>query len=202
MQELWLALTEMAWLEAAGLASGILCVWLLIRENVWTFPIGLLYAAISVVVFARTRLYGDVALSMYYVAMNAYGWVYWVSRGERTSTDDLAVTRMPARWYPVAVVVLVLCTFGIGWLLANRTDANFAYWNAATTSGSLLAMWMTARKYIENWWLWLAVDVVAVGVYIASGILLYALLYLLYLGMAVWGYRSWRHSLRAHASSA
>ena len=76
-------------LESIGLVSGLLCVWLLIRENIWTFPIGLVYASVSVVVFVEQRLYADVLLSGYYVLMNAYGWWFWLYGGKRSSADEL-----------------------------------------------------------------------------------------------------------------
>ena len=76
--EILTALQTMEWLEFTGLASGLLCVYLLIRENVWTFPIGLIYAVVSVAVMLNSRLYADVLLNGYYVLMNAYGWYFWL----------------------------------------------------------------------------------------------------------------------------
>jgi nicotinamide mononucleotide transporter len=187
----------MAWLEFAGLVSGLLCVWLLIRQNIWTFPIGLVYAVVSVTVFSSVRLYADVLLSSYYVVMNAYGWYFWLygAPRRRTAGNELAVTFMPAgqRWLVAALVVVSAAL--LGWLLDTRTDAELAYWNSATTTMSFAAMWMTARKYIDNWIVWLVVDVVAAGVYLVQGIELYALLYLVYLVMAVLGWRAWRQSM-------
>ena len=83
MESVITALAQMQWLEFTGLASGLLCVWLLIRQNIWTFPIGLLYAVVSVIVMARANLYADTLLNFYYVVMNAYGWYYWSYRGTR-----------------------------------------------------------------------------------------------------------------------
>ena len=85
----------MEWLEFTGLASGLICVWLLIRQNVWTFPIGLVYAVVSVAVFIEAKLYADVLLSGYYVLMNAYGWYYWLYGGVRSATNELLVSRTP-----------------------------------------------------------------------------------------------------------
>ena len=86
--------------ELIGLLSGVLCVWLLIRQNMWTWPIGLLYAAVSVLVFFRARLYADVLLHLFYVGMNAYGWTYWLWGGsERRDAETLAVGFAPrAMW--------------------------------------------------------------------------------------------------------
>jgi nicotinamide mononucleotide transporter len=201
LQTLIATLQAMAWLEFTGLVSGLLCVWLLIRQNIWTFPIGLLYAAVSVAVFTTERLYADVLLSGYYLVMNGYGWYYWRygAPRRRTRDDELAVTFMPARLRWVLLAVVAVATALMGWLLDTRTDADLAYWNSATTTMSFAAMWMTARKYVDNWVVWLVVDVLATGVYLVKGIEFYAVLYAVYLFMAVLGWRAWRQSMTSPA---
>lgn len=185
-------LRAMEWLEFTGLASGLLCVWLLIRQNVWTFPIGLVYSFVSVAVFIEARLYADVLLSGYYVLMNAYGWYYWLYGGHRTSNDVLLVTRTPRQSAWMLAVLTVLAIGAMGWVFDTQTDADFPYWDSATTCMSFAAMWMTARKYIENWIIWLVVDVIATAIYYVKGIHFYAILYGVYLGMAILGWRAWQ----------
>jgi nicotinamide mononucleotide transporter len=199
MTATWLG---MDWLEFTGLVSGFVCVVLLIRQNVWTFPIGLVYAFASVAVFTEQRLYADVLLSGYYVVMNGYGWYYWLYGGSRSGTNDLTVSYTPPR---VAAGLGGLVAVGIasmGWFFDTQTDADLPYWDSATTVMSFAAMWMTARKYIENWIVWLVVDVIATVMYVSKGIELYAILYAVYLGMAVIGWRAWRRSLTRTARSA
>ena len=191
----------MEWLEFAGLVSGLLCVWLLIRENIWTFPIGIVYSAISVVVFADERLYADVLLNGYYLLMNAYGWYYWRFGGTAAGMDRVPVTfaRHSTR---LAVLVLVASsTVGLGWFFDNHTDADLAYWDSSITTMSFAAMWMTARKYIDNWVVWFAVDVIATGVYLFKGIEFYAILYGVYLIMAIMGWQAWQRSMKPGLSS-
>ncbi len=192
----------MDWLEFVGLVSGLLCVWLLIRENIWTFPIGLVYAFVSVAVFIEQRLYADVLLSGYYVGMNAYGWWYWLYGGSRSATDDLvpAYTARSTMFRLVALSIVGIAA--MGWFFDTQTDADLPYWDSATTILSFAAMWMTAHKLVENWIVWLVVDVIATGVYAIKGIELYALLYAIYLGMAVMGWRAWRHTMTSTESSA
>ena len=191
----------MAWLELTGLVSGLLCVWLLIRQNVWTFPIGLLYAFVSVAVFMEQRLYADVLLSGYYVLMNAYGWYYWRYGGLRRVTPvqsgsrELPVTRTPRTTLIGLAIVTAAATLAMAWFFDNHTEADLPYWDSTTTCLSFAAMWMTARKYLENWIVWLVVDVIATGIYLVKGIELYAVLYGVYLGMAVIGWRAWQQTL-------
>jgi nicotinamide mononucleotide transporter len=193
---------EMGWLEATGLISGLACVWLVIRQNIWTFPVGLVYAFVSVAVFFDQRLYADVLLSGYYVLMNAYGWYYWSYGGSRSASDELAPSFTPARTLAWLGVVVAAGIALMGSFFDTQTEADLPYWDSATTVMSFAAMWMTARKYIENWVLWLVVDVIATVMYAVKGIELYALLYAIYLGMAVMGWRAWRRTMQSTELSA
>lgn len=188
-------LANMEWLELSGLISGLLCVWLLIRANIWTFPIGLVYAVVSVIVFFEARLYADVLLNGYYVLMNAYGWYYWLSGDLSARTTEVPIRRAGIRMILLAGVLIVVGTAVMGTLFARGTDADLPYWDSLIVVASFAAMWLTARKYIENWILWFGVDVIATGVYLVKGIEFYALLYAVYLVMAVAGWRAWRARL-------
>ncbi len=183
------------WLEATGLISGLVCVALLIRQNIWNWPIGLLYSVVSIIVFFRARLYADLALHVFYVGMNGYGWYYWGFAKSPQQLPTVPVTRTPARVAVALTLVVVGVTTAMGWLLANRTDAAVPYWDSATTTMSLAAMWLTARKHIENWIVWLVVDVIATGIYLYKGLEMYALLYCVYIGMAFAGWWAWRSSM-------
>ncbi len=189
------------WLEATGLVSGLLCVALLIRQNIWSWPIGLLYSLVSLVVFFRARLYADLGLHVFYVAMNAYGWYYWGIAKRPPQAESLPVTHTPARVAIALTLIVVAATAVMGWLLANRTDAAVPYWDSATTTMSFAAMWLTARKHIENWIVWLVVDVVATGIYLYKGLEMYALLYCVYIGMAFAGWWAWRSSMLRTATA-
>ena len=191
----------MDWLEFGGLTSGLLCVWLLIRQNVWTFPIGLVYSVVSVAVFIEARLYADVLLSGYYVLMNAYGWYYWLRGGVRSSADELLVSRVPVRVAGLLAVATAVAVVAMGWFFDTRTNADFPYWDSVTTCMSFAAMWMTARKYIENWIVWLLVDVIATAIYYVKGIDFYAILYGVYLGMAILGWRAWQLTMIRQAAA-
>lgn len=190
------------WLELVGLVSGLLCVWLLIRENVLTFPIGLLYAVVTVVVVARANLFADVILNLYYVVMNAYGWYFWLYGGKRRREQEvLMVGLVPHRQWLWIALVTVGGTLLMGWYFATQTSAALPYPDSFTTVASFVAMWMSARKYLESWALWFVIDVVQVALYVIKDIEAYALLYFIYLGMAVAGWIGWRkHLVRTEAA--
>lgn len=192
MSGFFATLANMEWLELSGLISGLLCVWLLIRANIWTFPIGLVYAVVSVIVFFEARLYADVLLNGYYVLMNAYGWYYWLRGDPGAASSEVAVRRASRRVMMYVGLVIVIGTAAMGTLFARGTDADLPFWDSLIVVASFAAMWLTARKFIENWLIWFGVDVVATGVYLAKDIEFYALLYAVYLIMAIAGWRAWR----------
>ena len=182
--------------ELIGAASGLLCVWLIIRENIWNWPVGLAYALVSLLVFYKARLYSDLVLHVFYVFMNGYGWYYWLrGAGARSSGGRLVVARLSRRRASLLGVATVIGIVAMGWLFDYYTDADLAYWDSTTTVMSFAAMWMAAHKYIENWFVWLVVDVLATGIYIFKGIWPYAVLYGLYIPMAVWGWMAWSRSI-------
>ena len=188
------------WLEATGLVSGLLCVLLLIRQNIWNWPIGLLYSLVSIIVFYRTRLYADLALHVFYVTMNAYGWYYWVFAKRPADLPEVPVTRTPLPLGLGLAGAVAVAAAALGWMLSNHTNAAVPYWDSATTTMSFAAMWLTARKYLENWIVWLVVDVVSTGIYLYKDLEMYALLYCVYIAMAFAGWWAWRQSMLRSAA--
>lgn len=188
-------------LAIVGFVSGLLCVWLLVRENVWTFPIGLLYSVVTVVVVARSALYADVLLNGYYVVMNAYGWYFWLRGGAaRRAAGALHVGRVAVDQWLWIVLVLLGGTAMMGWYFDTQTNASLAYADSATTVASFIAMWMSAKKYLESWLWWFAIDVVQIALYLVKAadndqLYWYALLYFVYLVLAVMGWKAWRDSM-------
>jgi len=187
-------LASLDWFEVTGLVTGLLCVWLLIRQNIWNWPIGLVYSIVSLVVFFRARLYSELAENAYYAVMNAYGWWYWLS-GRRNGEAEVPVMTVSARLATILLAIFVASTALVGYLLAAHTDAAIPYWDTSTTVMSFIAMWMTARKYIENWYIWFIVDAMRTVIYVYKGIDYYAVLYFVYLGMAVAGWWAWRGTM-------
>lgn len=193
-------LTPERLLEIFGLVSGVVCVWLMVKQNVLTFPIGLAYSLASVLVMARNQLYADVLLNAYYVVINAYGWWYWSVAKEQQGTE-LIVTRIKAGTAAWLLVIGVLTAIGMIGLLGNYTSAQQVILNSITTTMSFIAMWMSARKLVENWLIWLVVNVLSIGLYFAQGIYPYTLLYAVYLVMAIQGYRQWTQSMHQRHSA-
>jgi nicotinamide mononucleotide transporter len=189
-------LTPARVLEFSGLVTGLACVALLIRQNIWTWPLGIVYVLISIWIFLDARLYADLLLHVLFLVLNVYGWYYWL-RGGEASTNAVPVTRAGTARVAALCALAACGTAVFGWCFATYTDAALPYWDNATTCLSLAAMWLSTRKHLENWVLWWVVDVLATGIYFYKGLYFYALLYLVYTGLAVLGFRAWRRSLAA-----
>lgn len=187
----------MSALEIAGVATGIVAVWLTTREKVWCWPIGIVSVALFVVVFFRARLYGAMGLQVVYIGLAVYGWYAWVKGGQ--GDGPLRVSRATRRTLVVASLLGAIGAALLGVWLALRTDEALPVTDAATTSFSLVAQWMQTRKLIENWWVWLAADLVYVVMYLSQGLVWTALLYAVYVALAVSGLRQWRRSME-HAA--
>lgn len=186
--------------EVVGVVSGILGVWLTTRQKIWCWPIGIVSVLCFVVVFFRAKLYGAMGLQLVYVGLLAYGWHAWLHGGELRGA--LRVTHVPARLMGLFAAGGAAATVVFGWWLGRNTDEALPHLDAFTTIFSLVAQWMQARKQIENWGLWVVVDVLYVGMSLTQGLNLTSGLYLVYIGLAVIGYREWRRSMRAAGAAA
>jgi len=184
--------------ELFALVTGLGAVILLIRQNIWTWPVGLLYATVSVWVFYSDELYGQLLLHVFFVGMNLYGWWYWSSGGRQgpdgQEGDEIPVIRLHGAGLLLALGAGALGTLLLGYLINAISDSAFAWPDALITSGSFVAMYLQARKYLESWLFWFVIDIGSIGLYLAADLQFYALLYLVYLGLAVAGYVEWRKS--------
>lgn len=180
-------------IEAAGVATGVLAVWLTTRENPACWPVGLVNVLLFSVVFFRARLYADAGLQLVYAGLCVYGFWSWLHGGEGGSR--LRVARAPSRVLAALFAAGLAAGALLGLLLHRGTDASLPFWDAGTTSFSLVAQALQTRKWIENWVVWIAVDAVYVGVYVVKGLHLTAGLYAAFLVLAVVGLVRWRRSL-------
>jgi len=182
-------------IEVVGALTGVLAVWLTTRQKIWCWPIGIVSVLLYVFVFYEARLYATMGLQVVYVGLALYGWYAWTTGGR--ADGPLRVSRASKRSLAVAVGVGLAVTLGLGTWLGRQTDEALPFSDAAVTAASLIAQWMQTRKLIENWWLWLAVDVVYVGMNVSQGLMPTAGLYALYTVLAVAGLREWRRSMEA-----
>ena len=183
--------------EVLAVITGIISVYLSTRENIWSWPTALVNVALYFVVFYETKLYADMGLQAVYFALSLYGWYEWLYGGENRTA--LHVSRTPRSLGVRLAVIGIACAAMLGTLLARFTDAALPYIDSATTSTSLVAQWMMTRKILENWAVWVAVDVVYIAMFIFKRLYLTAGLYAVFLVLAVMGYVQWKRSLATHS---
>jgi nicotinamide mononucleotide transporter len=188
------------WLEAAAVLFGIVSVYLSVRENIWSWPTAIVNVTLYIFVFRRARLYADMALQVVYIAISLYGWYEWLHGG--AGKTELRVTRSNARLGGLLVTIGLVSAAALGTILGRYTNAALPYLDSTTTATSLIAQWMMARKLLENWLVWVAVDVVYIGMFLYKSLYLTAFLYAVFLVLSATGYARWRKTLVANRSSA
>jgi nicotinamide mononucleotide transporter len=189
----------MSAIEIAAAAFGLVCVWLTMRENVWCWPTGLVQVVLYIYVFYEARLYADTGLQVIYVFLQLYGWHQWLHGGARHGT--LHISRAARPLLLQLLLLGGLSTAALGYAFHRWTDASVPYWDSVIVAFSLVAQWMLARKLLQNWLFWIAVDVVAIGVYLYKGLLPTGVLYAVFLVLAILGYRQWARTLHKAETS-
>lgn len=187
-------------LEIVAAVFGVVSVILSVRQNIWSWPTAIVNVGLYVVVFYNSKLYGDTGLQVVYVVLNAYGWYHWLYGGKNRT--ELPVSRISLRLGAFLIALGAMGTAVLGTVLSRKTEAAIPYVDSLTTSTSLIAQWMMTRKLLENWIIWVAVDVIYIGMYIFKHLYLTAGLYFIWLVLSAMGYLEWRRSLRSRERAA
>lgn len=183
-----------SWSEVLGFVTGALCVWLVARQHVLNWPIGMLNNVMFFLLFWTSGLYADSWLQVIYLGLAGYGWWSWLRGGERHTELHVSRTTQP-QWLALAGVGIA-ATAALTWILDTATDSTVPLPDALTTVLSLLATWGQARKKVESWWLWISADLVYIPLYGYKELWLTAVLYVGFLALCVFGLRSWLADLR------
>lgn len=183
------------YIEILGTLLSIAYLVLSIKQNIWLWPLGIISAALYVVVFFQAKFYADMGLNIYYFFISIYGWIAWAKTRKLTG-EKMPVRKLRGKLAILAAAAFVLFFISIGLILDHLTDSPLPYWDALTTSASIVATWMLTRKYIEHWILWVAIDLLSMGLYIYRGLYPTTVLFLVYTVMAVVGYLQWKRELK------
>jgi nicotinamide mononucleotide transporter len=187
----WLTMSP---LEIAATVFGLWSVIAYVRESVWAWPAGLINVLLYIVLFWQVGLYADSGLQVVYVGLQLYGWWCWLHGGAARSR--LHITRTRTREWLVMALIALAAFVPMGLFLDRWTDSTVPWWDAAPTVTSLVAQWMISRKKLENWWVWIATDIIFIPLYAYKGLWLTAGLYSVFLVLCVLGLISWHRSLR------
>lgn len=179
--------------EAWGFVTGGVCVWLVVREHLWNWPIGIANNIFFFILFLQGRLFADMSLQIVYLGLGAYGWLNWVFGGENRTVLKISRTTR-TEWLALALLI-PFGTWGFREILLAVNGAA-PLWDSLTTVLSLAAQYLLCRKRFENWFLWITADVIYVPLYLSRQLPLTAVLYAVFLGMCLIGVREWNRSLR------
>jgi nicotinamide mononucleotide transporter len=181
-------------LEIIAVVLGLANVGLLVRRSIWNYPFGMAMVALYFVIFREARLYGESWLQVFFFVVQGWGWWLWARAGGLTEAVEVAWMGWRAR---IAALMLVAASaLGIGWAMARFTDAALPYADATIAGASVVAQVLLSVRRVENWALWIAIDVLSIGVYVHRALYLTAGLYVVFLVLAVLGLREWARAAR------
>ena len=182
-------------LEMIAVVLGLANIGLLVRRSIWNYPFGMAMVALYFVVFREARLYGEAWLQVFFFAVQGWGWWLWSRAGGLGQM--VSVTWMGWQARAVALVLVAASSLGIGRAMATYTNAALPYADATIAGASVVAQVLLAMRRVENWALWIAIDVLSIGVYINRELYLTAGLYAAFLVLATAGLVAWAKAARS-----
>ena len=177
------------WLEIVGTIIGFVYLWQEVKASIWLWLTGIVMPAIYTVVFYQSGLYADFGIQVYYIVAALYGFLFW--KFGKKQDKPLPIIHTSVRQGVILFLITVLVFIPIYLILTKFTDSTVPFYDSATTALSIVALWMLAKKHVEQWFVWIAVDAVSSALYFYKGIYFTAVLYAVYTVVAVYGYKKW-----------
>jgi nicotinamide mononucleotide transporter len=187
----------MTTIEILATALGLMNVWLIVKRSMWNYPPGLVMVALYAWIFYDAKLYSDVILQIFFFFVQLYGWYNW--KQSQQESGEVVVESMSLPERTQALVAVAIFSIGLGGYMSNYTDASLPHWDAFIAGASFVAQYLLSKRKLENWVLWITVDVVAIGVYAYKGLYITSGLYSVFLGMATIGLITWYQTWRTNA---
>lgn len=181
-------------IEWIGFLFGLSGVWLTIQKKIWCFPVGLVNVVITAYLVFDKNLFAGTLQQIVYFILLVTGWILW---SRKKTEPDGQISRLRKTDYLVLIPIYITASLLMGWLLKTYSTASLPYADSAATVLCFMAQWLIAKKKIENWILWMVANPAYILIYIIKDLPLYAVLSGIYFVMAVIGYRSWAHTLKA-----
>ena len=182
------------WLETLGIITSLICIWLNTQQSIWGWFWAIISSGIYSIIFFKTHLFADMGLQFFFILLSIYGWFSWKFGNENQTV--LLVSKISTKLSFICSAFFLIFSLVSGYLLSKNSSASLPYLDSSLTAISLIATWMTARKYLENWLLWIFVNIAYVGMYLFKGLNGTAILYLFLIVLAMKGYKDWSISAR------
>ncbi len=180
-------------IEITAVLITALSVYLSVKENIWSWPTAIAGVLLFVAVFFHSKLYADMSLQFIYAAISIYGWYEWLHGGSNKSV--LKVSSASTTTLVIGAIITAIAILPIGYMFQRYTDASLPFADSSLVAFSLFAQFLMAKKYIENWYFWILVDVFYVPLYSYKQLYPTAALYLAFIPLCVAGLMEWRKSM-------
>jgi len=181
-------------IEILAVALGLANITLIVLRSIWNYPFGIVMVLLYAGIFYEARLYSDALLQIFFLVVQIYGWWAW-SRA-RADAGEVKVELLGWAARGAWLAAILAATAGWGWLMHSYTDAAFPWWDASIAMTSVAGQILMSKRYLENWWCWIAADLLAVPLYAVKGLTLTSLLYVVFLALATWGAIGWAATRR------
>ena len=186
------------WLDITTTVLGLAYILLEYKASIWMWAVGAVMQLLGIVLYYQKGLYADCGMEFYYMAMTIYGFWRWKTHSNSSVKEEnknTSITHIPVQLALLWAAIFFILWFAIWWLLTTYTDSTVPVADAFTTALSLVGIWALAHKYLEQWFVWIAVDVVTCVLYFHKDIPFKASLYALYVVIAIFGYLRWRRMM-------
>ena len=183
----------MNWTELAGALLGLANIVLLVRRSVWNFPVAMAMVTLIGITLFEKRLYSETGQQVFFFVVNGWGWYLW-SRAKGAKEDAVPVGWMSDRARFVWAAATAALSLTLGWIMHRFTNAALPFADSAVTGASIAAQILLSLRRIENWVLWVAIDVVSIALYLNRELYFLAALYLVFLILSVQGLREWKRA--------
>ena len=191
----------MEYLEIFGTIVGLVYLWLEYRASIYLWIASIIMPAIYIFVYYGAGLYADAGINVYYLLAAIYGWIFWTFGGKKYEKGELPITHIPTHYILPLTLVFIVAFVIIAWILITFTDSSVPFLDSFTTALSIIGMWMLARKYVEQWLVWIGVDIVSSGLYVYKELNFTAALYALYTIIAIFGFLKWKRIMQSQTAN-
>jgi nicotinamide mononucleotide transporter len=194
--------SAVTWLEILAFVLSLACVCCNIAELHWGWPLAIISSALYCWLFYESKLYGDGSLQIFFALTGAWGWWQWLF-GKRYEHDEkpLAIAQLTRHQCLYVCIAWLVMWLALGLFLQHFTDTDVPWFDAFPTAGSIIGTVLLARKYLENWHVWVLVNIVSVALFVYKSLYLTVVLYVIFIAMAVWGWHVWRLKLQQRLTS-
>jgi nicotinamide mononucleotide transporter len=190
---------QLSWIEAIAVFMGITSVYFSTKQHIWVYPTGIVSVLIYVWICFDYGLYADMGINAYYFGMSIYGWYLWNT--PKKGGEALAVTWLDGRGWLVSLAIFFGSFLLLVFVLLEFTDSTVPYWDSFTTASAFVAMWLMAKKKVENWIFWILTDIVSIPLYFHKGLLLTSFQYLFFTALAIAGLLTWIKAFKTNAQA-